>query len=204
MISVHRFNLHILHMSAYDRHFQSVNYPIRQDVLDQLTDRPESHILRAYMHHADESDGHNGTYAPMAQEIQEDIDYLRNMEAGQKISIGALAIAYNYIIMEDGIVWSLRPATKVPASQIGDNENGISVCFDGTFMTKGLNKVQLAVGKDFFKYLVQRYKIKSPNIFGHCDVAKRYPNNEAFYATACPGTYAYAHDLPLIREYAFS
>jgi hypothetical protein len=201
MIKVQRFNFdEAAGKFKLDHNFQSVTFPIAKSVLDELTPRFPADILRLYMHHADEDDGHSGPYGKMASEITADISYIKGMESGQKESIGALCIAYNFIVMEDGIVYQCRPADKIPASQIGDNLHGLSVCFDGDFTSHGLNAIQLDIGKKLFKYLAGKYHIKE--ILAHRDVEKMYPDNPGYYATACPGQYGYEHDLPEIRKYA--
>ena len=176
-------------------------FPIKKSIQNQMTDRNKSDIKHGYAHHSDESDGHHGVYGSLVKEIQKDLAYLRIMESGQKASIGALALAYNYVIMEDGIAYSVRPPLKVPASQLGDNTHGISVCFDGNFMQHGCTKEQLVTGKELFKYLVHEYNLEF--IHGHRDVAKMHPGNTGFYATACPGDFFYHHQLPEIVKYAY-
>jgi hypothetical protein len=174
-------------------------FPIKREVLDQLTDRNFSDIKRLYWHHSVETDGHDGPYNKLAAEMKADIAYLKNMQADQANSIGAICIAYSFIIMEDGIVWKLRPNLKVPASQIGDNTAGLSVCVDGDFTKHLPNKTQMDVCKELGVYLDKKFDFEQ--ILGHRDVAAMYPNNPGYYSTACPGTDFYNNFLPELRSY---
>ena len=179
-------------------------FPITKQTLDQLADRNSDDITRLYWHHSVETDGHDGPWATNKAEVQKDLAYLRNMQADQSTTIGALAIAYNFIIMEDGIIYKLRPNLKIPASQVGDNTHGLSVCVDGNFHAALPNKEQVAACKELGVYLDSTYNFK--DIWGHCDVAlKLYPNNDpGYYATECPGDDFYKNFLPELRSYILS
>ena len=175
-------------------------FPIKRETLDQLTDRNFSDIKHLYFHHSVETDGHDGPWTSLAGEMKADIAYINNMQAGQSVSIGALAIAYNFIIMEDGIIYKLRPNLKVPASQIGDNTAGLSVCVDGDFTSHLPNKHQVKAAKELGVYLDKFFHFEQ--IWGHRDVATElYPNNPGYYATACPGDDFYAKTLPELRKH---
>jgi hypothetical protein len=178
--------------------FKIFSFPISAETLAKLDDRKASDITTLYIHHSDESQGHTGPWKSIAQEVKEDVKYLDGISAGQKISIGAITLAYNFFITQDGFLFEGRPALKIPASQLGDNLHGISVCIDGDFTKHAANNMQFDTAINICKWICDRYPIT--HVKGHRDVAAMYPGHEAYYATACPGDFFYERQLPsLVR-----
>lgn len=157
-----------------------------------MTPRALSEITDLIFHH---------TAGPTSQSAL-DIDQEHRNE-------GWAMIGYNYVIDGDGQIYEGRPAEFVPSAAYGRNSQSVNVVLTGNFQSddKGYTgepkQAQIDAAKALAVYLHNQYHSIVRTI-GHCDVARMfYPQDQADYATACPGNTFYTQ-LPTIKSFVLN
>lgn len=122
---------------------------------------------------------------------------------------GWCMIGYNYVIDHYGTISEGRPAEYVPSAAYGRNAQSINVCLTGNFQSNDAgytgepSPAQINSAKLLAEYLHKQYPTIVRTI-GHCDVARMFfPQDQADYATACPGNTFYSQ-IPMIKTYVLN
>lgn len=154
---------------------------IPPNILAQLTDRSIDDITVVVIHHtADDSQNKE------AEEIAKE----------EESSQGFLTIGYHFLIHGDATVEVCRPIDKVPAANLGANQQSVAISLEGNFQpddTGYKGEVPSAAMIEAAINIINTWvKPKCKNLkhlIGHRDVAVIYANSG--FATACPGDLLY-------------
>lgn len=112
-------------------------------------------------------------------------------------AIGDSMIAYNWVITDDGQVFTARPIDVISAASFGRNTQSVSIVVVGNFQSNdpGYTGAPLPMVLDSLKQLCLYAHVGIPSIIrtiGHRDIAPMfYPTDQGDYSTACPGDTLY-------------
>jgi hypothetical protein len=157
--------------------------------LDELTDRDPARIRYFVVHHS--------VFDP-ATPIEE---LAREHVASQ----GFVTIGYNAVIVKERDGWKIhegRPIDKLPAAQVGLNEEGYAVCIGGNYHPGVKDVPTNTVDPAALDVLVDRIgavEQQAPNLtflIAHRDVATikaKHGGRASDFSTECCGDFLYAH-----------
>lgn len=154
---------------------------IPANILAELTDRSIDDITVVVIHHtADDSQNKE------AEEIAKE----------EEASQGFLTIGYHFLIHGDATIEVCRPIEKVPAANLGANQQSVAISLEGNFEpgdagykgevpSQAMVEAAIMIINGWVKPKCKNLK----HLIGHRDVAVIYANSG--FATACPGQLLY-------------